>query len=846
MYSSPRKIWVIVLLPGIIFGLDITTCDCDNPVLVGLIDSVEPNICLEPVQDTYLNVIYEIIEQVEPPLSSIGYLCREWTRQKTITGFFFGGYDTVNLETPFKATPDDCRRMALTLECDGNKMETNGRTSSFTQAPTGDPVWWDKEVYTVRNCELETFNVTQDCIDCPIKSPFGILATNGSDGRTSSQKGHLIYVWEKPVARPRHCTYTITRTGYGMVRVFHGSEGKILRDDDSQLDFIMSGKTEKICQYENCHRSESAPNVFIRYNEQPLQAPLVTTIKPTQKSSKLEGKLIRNKESKLCLGSGKPIKEGNLVTPELCNSTRAETFIYIKKKLVSSSSSEFCIVPENKNNSRNVIFKRCGKQPSILEDWTFDPEKGNFAIGNRCLTVTTKADFSQAQRPNKAYEVVNIIACEGSIVNMSVNQEWNLTLPKSKFEMLADDPGVALSKNETKLEKITNEPSVAPAITSEASHHQYEEDKMIDLVNALNNEIRGVYCEAFKNKEFVAITLSQNSPMLAGVILGLPPCQRIQATGQVMSVQQCKPLNVTVGVEKTKCGFEPKFGNYTVGKDGYTRVDYRPCLWGGFTNLNGKAYEYADNKWSHIVSNIKLATLGLATHFDETVDNEVQYLKNLETSFHIMEMDQINMIGEMMALMQHEDINAISPIILHTQSESQAGKFSDWIVGFKATGSVILGILLLVGIIFCWIKCCPEFKCDCRKKERNNDFEQSYPMHYFPTAPMFAPGIPNTSLYPPLNSPLASPIVSPTPPIISPMSTSISPTSPPIVRPNMPFKSPINSPIRTPTRKIIKHSHKGIKVSATGRYYWEDGCPVTPLQSPHHSIPEETEAETKL
>ena len=127
MYSSPRKIWVIVLLPGIIFGLDITTCDCDNPVLVGLIDSVEPNICREPVQDTYLNVIYEIIEQVEPPLSSIGYLCREWTRQKTITGFFFGGYDTVNLETPFKATPDDCRRMALTLECDGNKMETNGR-----------------------------------------------------------------------------------------------------------------------------------------------------------------------------------------------------------------------------------------------------------------------------------------------------------------------------------------------------------------------------------------------------------------------------------------------------------------------------------------------------------------------------------------------------------------------------------------------------------------------------------------------------------------------------------------------------------------------------------------------
>ena len=39
-----------------------------------------------------------------------------------------------------------------------------------------------------------------------------------------------------------------------------------------------------------------------------------------------------------------------------------------------------------------------------------------------------------------------------------------------------------------------------------------------------------------------------------------------------------------------------------------------------------------------------------------------------------------------MTLMQHEDIDSISPIILHTQSRSQAGKFSDWIIEFKTTG----------------------------------------------------------------------------------------------------------------------------------------------------------------
>jgi hypothetical protein len=28
------------------------------------------------------------------------------------------------------------------------------------------------------NCEIEEFNVTQDCTNCPIKSPFGILNPN--------------------------------------------------------------------------------------------------------------------------------------------------------------------------------------------------------------------------------------------------------------------------------------------------------------------------------------------------------------------------------------------------------------------------------------------------------------------------------------------------------------------------------------------------------------------------------------------------------------------------------------------------------------------------------------------
>ena len=121
-------------------------------------------------------------------------------------------------------------------------------------------------------------------------------------------------------------------------------------------------------------------------------------------------------------------------------------------------------------------------------------------------------------------------------------------------------------------------------------------------------------------------------------------------------------------------------------------------------------------------------------------------------------MDQINMIGELMTLMQHEDINSISPIIMHTQSESQVGKFSNWITGLKTTGIVILGIAIVVGIIFCWLKCCPNVTCNCKEGNgggnNNRRFEQSYPMNFFPSAPAAETSPP---LYPALNSPTVSP-----------------------------------------------------------------------------------------
>jgi hypothetical protein len=44
-------------------------------------------------------------------------------------------------------------------------------------------------------------------------------------------------------------------------------------------------------------------------------------------------------------------------------------------------------------------------------------------------------------------------------------------------------------------------------------------------------------------------------------------------------------------MEKTNCGPEPKFENYTIGKDGFSLHPFEECFWANsFINLNGKLY----------------------------------------------------------------------------------------------------------------------------------------------------------------------------------------------------------------------------------------------------------------
>ena len=63
-----------------------------------------------------------------------------------------------------------------------------------------------------------------------------------------------------------------------------------------------------------------------------------------------------------------------------------------------------------------------------------------------------------------------------------------------------------------------------------------------------------------------------------------------------MIVQNCEPNTIAVTARQTKCGFEPEYKSYTVGKEGFSIHPFQECFWNDkIANLNGKSY-----RWNNI------------------------------------------------------------------------------------------------------------------------------------------------------------------------------------------------------------------------------------------------------
>ena len=99
-------------------------------------DFTQPHYCNKPthVEQTQVlsqTVAYTVTTKIPAATSWEGHACHQWKNTKTITGYFFGSFDsTVFTKSVQYLSAKDCKRKVLELKCDNN-MVKHGKNSDI-------------------------------------------------------------------------------------------------------------------------------------------------------------------------------------------------------------------------------------------------------------------------------------------------------------------------------------------------------------------------------------------------------------------------------------------------------------------------------------------------------------------------------------------------------------------------------------------------------------------------------------------------------------------------------------------------------------------------------------------
>ena len=147
------------------------------------------------------------------------------------------------------------------------------------------------------------------------------------------------------------------------------------------------------------------------------------------------------------------------------------------------------------------------------QTWKHDTTTGYLTNNDLCLSLYVTVPDAQQSIPiiSRPYDVA-LTNCSKRDPN--IYKSWRLEEPT--IDTMVDDGAV---------------------IPEEVGHHQYIQGSLVEISNVLHDEVRNTYCDS---KQFLAMMISQTSPMLAGILLKLPECQQVRADGQVMIIQQCE------------------------------------------------------------------------------------------------------------------------------------------------------------------------------------------------------------------------------------------------------------------------------------------------------------------
>ncbi|KZS06384.1 Uncharacterized protein APZ42_030181 [Daphnia magna] len=182
----PTLVTLLLLLSST-NAFQITTCDCNKPSRVGLLQfsdgSCEPATCTPNTKSDY-----RVMTDKKAAFNFPGYICDRWKSIKDITIDFVGQVITVPERIAMETTAVECDIVRQSRRCNESSMMKSENTWIFNQEPEDKGYWLRTATVVTVNCMLEEVVLSRYDEGDMINTPLGKSNRKAWDSDTNIQR----------------------------------------------------------------------------------------------------------------------------------------------------------------------------------------------------------------------------------------------------------------------------------------------------------------------------------------------------------------------------------------------------------------------------------------------------------------------------------------------------------------------------------------------------------------------------------------------------------------------------------------------------------------------------------